>query len=93
MENEVVAHLPYLTALVAGGLLGNHISDKGIKLSGRFYAALGVLLVIAMFGSGYFLEHGPRALMLAFNALSAWCISFGLTSTGEFAVPKRTISR
>lgn len=89
--NEVVAHLPYFAALIAGGLLGNHISDKGIKLPERFYAALGVLFVILLFGSGYFLEHGPRGLMLAFNALSAGCITFGLTSTGEFAVSKRHI--
>lgn len=90
--NEIASHLPYLAMLIAGGLLGNYISDKGIKLPVRFYVALGITFVVSLFGSAYCLEHGPRALMLAFNALSAGCISFGLTSSGEFAVPKRQIS-
>jgi hypothetical protein len=87
--NDILAHIPYFAALIAGGLLGNYISDKGIKLPAGVYVALGIAFVISLFGAGYCIEHGPRALMLAFNALSAGCISFGLTSCGDFAKPQR----
>jgi len=85
LVTSLPSHLPYLVALVLGGLAGNFIADKGIKLPVPFFVALAFVFVASIVGTCYGLEHGPRLFMLASNALSAACLSFALTCGGDFA--------
>jgi hypothetical protein len=82
---STVQHLPYLAAIIIGGLTGNAIADRQIKLPSVFYVALALLFVVALCSQGYLIEHGTRAMLLLSNAICGGTIAFALCVSGEFA--------
>ena len=84
---DLPAHLPFLFAIVLGGLAGNALSDRKIQLPGAAYIVLALTFVASLVGSAYCLENGPWTAMVLLNAVTAACMSFALTSSGEFGQP------
>jgi cyanate permease len=93
LATSTIDHLPFLVALVLGGMTGNAIADRKIAVHGFVYAVVALIFVISLVGSSYYLEEGPRLYMLLFNALSGACLSFALTVGGDFAEPQRVPAR
>ena len=77
---EAVPHLPYLLAILAGGLLGNHIVDRQIKLSSVAFIVLAFVFVASFVGQAYGLSHDLRWLLLMSNAICGGSLSFALTA-------------
>jgi hypothetical protein len=86
---STLQHLPYIAAIIIGGLSGNAIADRQIKLPSVLYLTLAFLFVVSLCSQGYYLEHGPRVMGLLTNAICGALLAFALTVTGEFAPGKR----
>ena len=88
MIAQAPAHIPYLLAIILGGLAGNSVADRQIKLPAPFFIVLAFAFVASLVGSAYCLEHGPWLTMVLLNAVTAGCLSFALTCGGDFVQPR-----
>jgi Na+/phosphate symporter len=85
MLKELALHLPFLVAIVIGGLTGRFLADRHLIKSVKLvFGAAVIVLVASIVGQSVLIADATSGFMLFFNALSGASIAFILTAFGGF---------